>query len=170
MKYPLLIEGALNLIKDKISSGFNATLQEIDNQYDDGISLEPISENAIYISDQIQSVQLPAVFILTGTSTFKYDTDPNYLNLEDEFVIVVSCEDIGAETIQKKLFRYQRILIELLNLEKLETSDGRLKLQCIPTQFGKTQPIVTKLKDGSQSFRGDAVMEMKVLHYEKNLT
>lgn len=170
MAYPLLIEQSVELVSAQIKSVFNTSLQEVDNQYDDGISLEPISENAVYISNKIQSLDLPSVFILAGPMAFDYTGDPNYLNGKTDLVVVVASEEIGAEKMQRKAWRYMRALFECLGHVSLNSADGRLQIQCVPRRTGTTEPLVEKLQEFGQKFRSDAVLELSLLHYEKNLT
>lgn len=170
MSYPLMWESAIGLVQAQIDSVFNNALQEIDNQYDDGISLEPISANSIFISNKIQPLDLPAVFLLAGEMAFDYSGDPNYLNANNELMVVVSSEDVGADRIQRKAWRYQRVLMECLNQVELKSSDGRLLIKCLPKRTGTTEPIATKLVEFGQKYRSEAVLELTLLHYEKNIT
>jgi hypothetical protein len=164
-----LIEATVDLMKSQISTLFNAALAAPDNQYNDGINLEPLNEDAVYISDKVQPVGMPWAFILAGSAKFDYEHNPNYLIAEIEAVIVVSSEEVGAEKMQRKAWRYQRVLYEALNQADLNSADGRLKIKIIPTRTGTTDPIATKLAEFGQKYRSDAVLEVVIQHYEKFL-
>ncbi|MFA9202259.1 MAG: hypothetical protein ACEQSC_01800, partial [Candidatus Nanopelagicaceae bacterium] len=145
-------------------------LKEIDNQNPDGINLEPLDLNSIYISDKIQSLELPSVYVLSGASAFQYSDNQNYMESEDEIIVVMTAEEIGADELTRKMWRYGRVLYQTLNLVDLGDLAGRIKIKIIPTRLGYTIPITEKLQKGEQRFRMDAVLELKVLHYENNLT
>lgn len=170
MTYPLLLESVAELLKKRAQDYFNVALTEVDNQYDDGITLEPLDDSAIYFSDLLQTVSPPALYILSGSAAFQYSDDPNYLNLEDEFLLVITSEDMGADRMQRKAWRYQRVLMETFNLVDLQDTNNRLKIRVIPQRLGTSQPIKTKLTEFEQKYRMDALLEVKVMHYEKNIS
>lgn len=167
---PLLNEAAANLIIDKIKAEFNPALISIDNQYSDGISLEPVKAEAIYISDKFETLQPPAIFVLFGNTAFNYTKDQNYLDASDECVIVVSGEDVGADRLTKKMWRYARVIYSLFNLTDLVTADQRLKITCIPRRLGYADKAIQKMGDRKKKYRQDCVLELELRHFEKNLT
>lgn len=167
---PLLNEAVSNLVIQQLKDNYNVFLQELDNQYSDGINLEPVEDNAIYISDKVQSLTLPAIYCLFGRAAFQYTDKPNYMQSEDQALIVVSAEDIGAEELTKKIWRMGRVLYECLNLASLKSGDGRVQINLIPVALDYTAPVVSKLKKEEQKFRMDAVLELKIMHFENFLT
>lgn len=170
LKSPLLTEKSVDLIIDQIKNNFNLQLKELDNQYSDGINLEPLDDNAIHISDKIQALTLPSVYVLYGASAFQYSENPNYMQSEDEALVVLRAVEIGADSLTRKMYRYGRVLYGILNLVDLVDDGDRLKIKLIPTRLGYTQPVTEKLQKEEQRFSMDVVVELKVLHYEKNLT
>lgn len=169
-KTPLLTEAAANLLITQFQNNFNLQLQQADNQYDDGINLEPVDDNSIHISDKIQSLDLPSFYVLFADHAFQYTENPNYLDSEDSVVLVVSAEDVGADSLTRKMWRYGRVLFGIFNLQQLTTDDQRLSIKTIPTRLGYSQPITTQLQKENQRFRMDTVLELKLMHFEKNLT
>lgn len=169
-KTPLLTEAVSDLIIDKIKVDFNNYLKELDNQYSDGIGLEPVDLNSIHISDKIQTLDLPSIYVLSGASAFQYSDNQNYMESEDEIIVVLTAEEVGADSLTRKMWRYGRVLYQTLNLVDLGDAAGRIKVKLIPTRLGYTIPITEKLQKEEQRFRMDAVLELKVLHYENNLT
>lgn len=168
MKTPLLTERITELLISKVQSDFNAALQDEDNFYSDGISLEPIE--TIRIAEEVESLTMPCLYVLDGPTEFNYDDDQNYSKAETDYVLVVSSEEIGAEAMKRKSWRYRRVLMRLFNLAELVTDDSRLKVYCVVTRSGSTSPSAVKqrLPSQEQKFRSDAVLELKVRSYEKN--
>ena len=170
-KKPLLNETACNLLITQLQDNFNIELQELDNQYDDGSNLEPLSDQSIYISDKIETLDCPAVYILFGNMAFNYTENPNYLNASTEVAIVLSLEDIGADRLTRKAWRYSRILYGIFNLQDLNDLSGRLKIKTVPKRMAQTDArIVQKLKKEEQKFRMDIVLELELQHYENIVT
>lgn len=166
---PFLTESVLQLIKTQLQSNFNLELEQIDNQYSDGITLEPVDDNAIHFTDLIQTLSPPAIYIMPGQARFNYDEKRNYMQSEDEVIVVVSAEDIGADVLILKSMRYARVLFACLNLVDLFDSNNRIEIHIVPDRLGYTQPIAQKLNGAEQTYRMDCVLNLKVLHFEKNL-
>lgn len=169
-KTPLLTETTNDLITKYLKDNFNLFLKEVDFQYQDGISLEQIDDTSYHISDLIETLTLPCIYVLSGPHAFQYTENPNYLQSDDEIVVVLTAEEIGLDSLTRKVWRYGRVLFASLNLIDLGDSAGRIKLKTVPTRLAYTKPITSKLKKEEQRFRADVVLELKVLHYENNLT
>lgn len=169
-KFPLLSETTTNLIIDQLKANFNLNLAEVDNQYSDGLSLERVEDNSIFISDQIQTLSPPSIFVLASSLAYQYTDNPNYLQSEDDYVVVVTAEEVGAEELTKKIYRYARVLFGTLNLIDLQDASSRIKIKLVPQRLNYTQPVTDKLTKQGGKFRMDCVLELKVYHYENNLT
>lgn len=165
---PLMNEKIVDLAFEFLRANFNEWLTKADHKYSDGISLEKVEPNRYYITDKIQPLKLPAIFMLYGESAVQYTDNPNYLNTEDQALFVLSFEDMDAEKLTRKAWRYSRVLFGVLNLLDLEDDGGRLKARIVPQRVVYTDPIVSKLQKSGQKFRMDVVLEVKILHYEKN--
>ena len=164
----LLSEGTVDLIIKHLKDNFNAYAAHPDFQYTDGISLEPV--NSFYINRKFESLDLPAIYVLIGAHIFQYQDNQNYLNAEDDVLIVLSAEDTDTENLTRKMFRYGRILHALFNIQDLSTADGRLKLVTVPSRLGYAEDVISAMPKQAKRFRMDAVLELKVQHYENNLT
>lgn len=168
---PLLNEASYDLIKEYFDANFNLALQQTDNQYSDGISLEPIQSDAIFISDKVQTLKSPCAFFLFGELAFDYSEDPNFLEGNNNMLIVVSVEDVGAERLTRKAWRFGRVLYATFNQIDLQDTAGRMKIRTIPRRLGYSDDkIVGKLNQSDQKFRKDVVLEIEIMHYENNLT
>lgn len=169
---PLLTETAVDLITQKLQAEFNPLLQEIDNQYSDGINLEPVENNSYFISDKIQTLSLPSIYVLFQDHAFQYSDDPNYLESEDRAIVVVTAEEIDAQNLARKMYRYARVLFGVLNLADLQDPNGRLQCKVVPQRLGYTEPgpITKSLQKEQAKYRMECVLELKLKHYEKNLT
>jgi hypothetical protein len=170
--YPLLSEQTSDLIKEQLQSYFNANLATVDFQYQDGLSIEQVSTSSIFISDLIESLELPSIYILTDSMAFNYSDNPNYLESDDAVLVVLSCEEVGggANGLTRKLYRYGRALYASLGLVDLATPDGRLKIKLIPKRMSYLQKVTAKQTKERQRFKGDVVLELNVKHYEKFLS
>lgn len=169
LRTPFLTEKVMQLIKGELQDNFNLKLKEIDNQYDDGINLEPVDDNAIHFTDLIQTLSPPAIYILPGPSRFQYQDQPNYMESEDEILVAVTAEDVGADILTLKSMRYARVIYSCLNLVDLFDDDARCEIHIVPDRLAYTQPIASKLNSSEQTFRMDCVFTMKVMHFEENL-
>ena len=169
-KGPLLMESVVDLITAKLKVDFPLRCAEADNQYSDGISLPPPADENYYISTRKQALGLPACYVVGGPAEMNYAGAPNYHISDDEVVLMLSAEDEDAEKLQRKVWRYQRMLFVICNQLELSDPDGRLKIQMIPRRFGVTDGAQTAaLDNGQKRFRQDAVIEFGVYHYEKRL-
>jgi hypothetical protein len=167
---PMLTEEVVNLLSTQLKNNFNTYLTEVDNQYDDGISLEGLDDEAIFISNKYEPLTMPCAFILFDEHALQYSGNPNYMESDDKCVIVISSEDIGADVLTRKMYRYAKVLYACFNLVALGDSSGRLQIKCIPMRIGYTDPISSKLGERERRFRMDCVMELSIQHFEKNLT
>lgn len=168
---PLLNEKSADLIIEHIKSAFNLKLTELDNQYSDGISLEPLDDQHIYISDKFESLGMPACYVLFGTMAFNYTDNPNYLDATNECVVVLTGMDVGADVLMRKMWRYGRVLYSTLNLVELKDADDRLLTKLVARRLGYSdQKVSGQMPQMEQKFRQDLVLELDILHYEKNLT
>jgi hypothetical protein len=165
---PLLNEEIVTLAFNHLKENFNTWLSTADHQYSDGISLERVENERYYISDKIQPLKLPAIFMLYGESAVQYTDNPNYFSTEDQAIFVLSFEDMDAEKLTRKGWRYSRVLFGVLNLLEMKDAAGRLQAKIIPQRIVYTDPVVSKLQKSGQKFRMDVVLEVKILHYEKN--
>lgn len=168
--YPLLTETVFDLIANHIKANFNNELKKADNKYSDGISLEPVSDSNIYINESFESLNLPAIYILFEEHAFQYSNNPNYLNASDRVMIVLSTSHVDGEKIQRKIWRYARVLYGILNLVDLQDDQDRIKLTLIPQRLGYTKTVSGKLSKQEQRFRKDCVIDLDVKHFEKFLT
>lgn len=170
MKTPLLSERISDLMREKIQNEFNSVLAEEDYQTTDGISLEPLTPESIRISTEVESLTMPTVYILDGPSEMIYDDDQNYMKAETEFVLAIASEEVGAEAMKRKAWRYQRVLWRLFNLAELKSGDARLMVRCFPVRYGTSTPSSSKsrLPGQEQKFRSDAILELRVRSFEKN--
>ena len=170
-KLPFLNEDAADLMIAHFKSNFNAYLKDIDFKYSDGLSLEPVEEQSIYISDKYEALQPPAVYFLFGEMAFNYTNDENYLSASNSCVVVLSFEEKDANDMTRKAWRYARALFGIFNLVVLNSADGRLEMKCVPRRLGYSDDkVADKMSQRERKFRKDCVLELELMHFEKNLT
>lgn len=166
---PQLNNESISLLKNLFNNSFNDLLKQVDHEYSDGVSLAPIDQTNVYISDVFQPLVLPSCFILVGETDIKYDSDPNFIKASTNVTVVVSFEGVGYDNLMTLAFRYMRALYAVYNLKDLVSNDGRVKIKTVPQRFGYSDPVKTKLDESGQFYRKDCVLELEVKHYEKNL-
>lgn len=171
---PLLTETVADLIIQKMQSDFNPILQTADFMtYTDGISLKPIENNHYYVANTIDALELPACYVLFGNHAFQYSENQNYLISNDRCLVVITMEEVGDQSVTRMAWRYGRALFGCLNLARLvdvEGADNRIEIYLIPQSLAYTQEIGKKMDDRENRFRKDVVLELKIEHFEKNLT
>lgn len=171
---PLLNGVARDLILDYLRTFLNPELLNPDNQRSDGINLEPLSQQAFYVSEVYVSVQPPACYLIhNGPMRIIYQNDPNWLNGEDPFMAIISSEDVDADRLQKKSESYARILYKLLDqldLEKIENHKVRLKLHLVTEQVEYSDIEAKNLGQTGALYRRDAIVRFKAMHFEARTT
>lgn len=169
-KVPLLMEKMVSLITEKLQANFAPMCLDPDHTYTDGIDVTAPPANAYFLSLKKQTLKLPACYVIAGPSEINYEGDPNYFVSRDELIVLVASEHEDAEKLQKKCWRYQRLIIGILN--NVEITDGsadRIGAKLIARRLGTTDSTTVALDGGQKRFRQDAVVEFDIYHYEKNL-
>lgn len=168
---PLLNETVADMMIQYFKDNFNANLAEVDNQYSDGINLEPIKDESIYITDKIETLQLPSMFLLFGEMAFNYTGEQNYIDATNQCVCVISCEDVDSTVLVRKAWRYARVLQGIFNQVDLGDLNDRVEIHINSKRLGYSDERVSgKLDSGRSAFRKDCVLELEIMHFEKTLT
>lgn len=169
---PLLIGPARDLILNYLRDNINDQIQNNADYYrDDGINIEPIISTAFYISEKFLSVQPPALYVFQdGPMRFIYDDDPNFLEADDKFLIVISAQDVGADVLQQKCETYGQILFYLLDQQDLVTTDGRLKLHIVNESLDFSDLMAIKQGETGEIYRRDVLLRITAKHFEARTT
>lgn len=114
-----LMEGAIDALKSYLSENIAAKLDELDAEYDDGITLDDIRN--WYVAEASSMPAFPSVMIL-GEDTDVLGEGGGWMNSGNRVSISVLVGDTNSENLRRRLYRYIRAFIELLVAAR--TSDG----------------------------------------------
>lgn len=106
-----LIEGAVNAIKDYLETNMGDKLDELDAEYDDGITLADIQN--YYLAETLAIPAMPAIYVL-GDRTEPEAEGPTHIKAAHYISVAVMVTDNDNETLRKRLYRHVRAIVELL--------------------------------------------------------
>lgn len=156
-----LVERAVDTIIDHLRGTLNGF---IDVVYGDELipTINPvrIPVDRYYISEAIHPLQLPAVFVVADMSDHDL-TAQNFAAQEHSVLVAAVAEDIEAQRMQRKVWRYAKALWLALHDQAI----GDIKVLVRSIDYGPTLSMVTELA-GQRAFRKDTILRCDVLHYE----
>ena len=106
-----LMETALGAVNTYLQAQMAAKLNTLDAEYADGITLADIV--TWYIAPQMAIPEYPAVLLLSDNSVITGEGQA-WIRAQHQVTIVVIVADQDTTTLQKRLWRYTRAIIELL--------------------------------------------------------
>ena len=106
-----LIEGCIDAIKDFLNTNMGAKLDDLDTEYDDGITLGDIV--AYYKAETLAIEAMPAIYVL-GDRTVPEAEGPTHIKAAHYIKIIVLVTDQSNENLRKRLYRYIRAIVELM--------------------------------------------------------
>lgn len=147
-----LMEGAINAVKNYLDENMAAKLDELDTEYDDGITLADIE--AYYLAETLAVPKMPAIYVL-GDRTEVEAEGPGYMKVAHYMSIAVLVTDPVNETLRKRLYRHIRAIIELLRDAR---SDSTLEGKAIVFDLCEFSPMYGR----AGTFLQDARVEMHI--------
>ena len=105
-----LIEGAVDALKDYLDANFAARVAALNTEYDDGITIEDMK--SWYVAMMPRIPEYPACVIL-GKNGDPDGEGEGWMKSQHQVEIITVATDANTETLQRKLFRYIRAMIEL---------------------------------------------------------
>lgn len=106
-----LIEGAVDAIKTYLAAKFAAKVAALNTEYNDGITIEDMKAWRIDYLAEEQGFPIGIVYGYRGRPESEGD---NYVRGEHVIDLVFVATDQNVETLRRKLFRYVRAAIELV--------------------------------------------------------
>lgn len=169
MKGPLLTGPARDLVLDYLKANLNTMLQDSDIKRADGLSLGQVQSKSFYISEAYEALDLPACYVLFDRFTFKYDTEPNYIEGEHDMTVIIPAESLEAKDLQQKVESYARVLFNLLDQQSLVDSANRFQLKLVSKSIEYGDLIWRKEPSDRKKFRRDCIYKWKAIHFENRL-
>lgn len=168
---PLLIGTARDLILNYLKTNINLEIANSDYYRADGINIEPIDTEAFYISEKFMDLQPPAVYVIKdGPMQMDYSGDPNWLQADSNFMVIVSAEDVGADVLEKKCETFGQIIFKLLDQNFLVSADKRLKIHCVIQSVDFSDLMAKNHGQIGEVYRRDVVVKIKAKHCEARLS
>lgn len=156
-----LVEQAVDHIVDHLRDQLNGYIAlTYDEAEDSTINLPPVQADRFYISEGIDPLVLPAVFVVASRTDHDLRAQNFAGQMHDVFVGLVA-EDLGIQRLQRKVWRYGRALWLALHDQAI----GDMKALVRSLDYGPTLQTVTA-QGGQRSFRKDVVLRCACLHYE----
>ena len=158
------VEQAIADIRDQmLRPQFNAVLELVYAQNPDHtINLQRVPDNRYYISEAIEPLNPPAIFIVSDRTTH----DLNWQNgAMQEHTIIVGCvvEDHEVQRIVKKSWRYAQAIVNVLH----DKGTPNIRVLVESVDYGPT--LVMQRAADLREFRKDIIVMCKVLHAEAML-
>ncbi len=157
---PELIERAVLDIRDRmLRPQFNAMLEIAYAQAaDPTINLERVPDSRYYISEAIEPLQPPAIFIVSDES--EHDLEWQNAAMQTHSIIVGAViEDIEVQRLVKKAWRYAQALHATLH------DRGTQHIRVLVRGIGYG-PVLVKGAADVRAFRKDITLRCDVLHAE----
>ena len=170
---PEMVEGAVQTIADLIATEYNVALDQTYEYYQaidpvHAINLPKIEAGSIYVSEEIDPLQCPAVFILAATTEINLQMREPFVQTHDILVDILA-EDVGAELLTRKVWRYARTMYGLLKDRRVKTIHGNGQVIILVRSLDYS-PIYSRgrIRDqtNQRKFRKDASLRLRVKHDE----
>lgn len=157
---PMLIEQAITEMRDRmLRPQLNALLELVYEQANDPtINIERVTDNRYYISDGIEPLVLPAIFLVADRS--EHDLEWANAAMQKHTIHVAALfEDLEVERLTKKAWRYAQALWLALHDQGTE----HLRVLVRDVDYG---PTVMSGPTDSRQYRKDVTLRCEVLHAE----
>jgi hypothetical protein len=155
-----LVETAVSAIRDRmLRPQFNAMLELVYAQAGDPtINLERVEDNRYYISEGIEPLQPPAIFIVAESSDHDLNAQ-NFAWQKHNIFVAAVFEDLEAQRLQRKGWRYAQALWLALH----DQSTANIKVLVRSVDYG---PTLVAGPTSARAFRKDVTLRCEVLHAE----
>lgn len=156
-----LVERAVDLTIDHLKDQLNGFISLVYNDSPDKtINLPFVAPNRFYISEGIEPLQTPAVFVVADRTDHNLGAQ-NFEAQRHSILVGMLVEDVEVQRLQRKVWRYAKALWLALHDQAL----GDIKILVRSADYGPTLAAATPA--GQRSFRKDVVLRCDVLHYER---
>jgi hypothetical protein len=155
-----LVERAVDLLVEHLQDQLNGYIGLAYDEAGDDINLPLLSPDRFYISDGIEPLQPPAVFVVADRTEHDL-TAQNFAAQTHTLFVALLAEDLGIQKLQRKVWRYGKALWLCLHDQAL----GDVKVFVRSLDYSPT--IQAAAATGQRSFRKDVTLRCTVEHYER---
>jgi hypothetical protein len=158
---PSLVEAAINDIRDvMLRPHLNAFLDLAYEQVGDPtINIEHIADSRYFISEGIEPLQPPSIFIVADKSEHNLEWANAAIQSHDIFVAALF-EDVEIQRLELKGFRYAQALFAVLH----DQGTSRIRVLVRSVDYGPT--VFSRVSTTARQFRKDVTLRCEVLHAE----
>lgn len=166
MPSPFLAEAVSDAITAHITDNIKAALEAVSTaRGDDLVGLE--EPRTIVTFPMAKLYETPAIIIITENLLFKNDAGPNFVKGKSRTIVSTVVEERSQELLNRKLWRYQAALFDLLAQTQLASSDQKVKLIIVPVEMVYSDFWTnTDPSNAEAVFRREATFELEVNHLE----
>lgn len=160
------MEGTIAPIVDLIKNNIDSALADLRaDRPDNFVNTESPANYFIY--PKAIGYQTPCVFVLGRTVQFLPSRGQNHINATVMVQVSIVVEDIGAESLTYKCWRFSDALHSILDQAQLVSTDGKVKntIKVITAEFGDAVQIKSQVES---PFRMETMLVLEVEHYEQN--
>lgn len=128
-----LMEGAVDAVRDYLSTNLGAMLDTIDAEYDDGTVLADIQ--AYYKGETLAVPELPAIYVL-GNRTLLPADGPTHVTGAHHMTVAILCGGADTEALRKRLYRYILAVIRVLRAGRSDATFANAAIVFDSCEFG----------------------------------
>jgi hypothetical protein len=166
----LLVEDAVDQVKDHLRAVLNQSLMMIAQQYLDAgdsfkIALERIPDNKYYVTEAIHPLQPPAIAIIAEQTEHDLDAQ-NFASQRHALTVVALVEGIEATTLTRKAFRYARALWYVLHDAVVGNCVVLVRRVTYSPIYTSGEFATESGAGGDRKFRKDIMLTLDVIHTE----
>lgn len=159
----LMVESAVDQIITILRGTLNAALDLVAEEVDDAtINVEHVSANNYYISEGIEPLQPPSIFVIADKTMLDLRFQNSVFQRHHVLVGAV-VEDIGVQKLTRKAWRFAQALHDVLHDQGTES----FRLLVREVEYGAVfVPRTSAATSGTRLFRKDITLRCEVLHAE----
>lgn len=160
-----LAEGIVTLLVSTLRANYATALASVRSQYGNDPPLEPIQ--SIFVQPHIIGLRPPVLFVSLPRMEFRVEEGrgQQFVDADSTAQVIVMVEDIEAERLQRKTWRYANALFRALHDRDLAAGDlsilGRMLVMSLAFE-----DIIPETTEERRIFRRSATATVRVVHQE----
>lgn len=163
MAHPKLIEGAVDqviaLTRQRLPAMIELVQAEHQNGGEEPITLEPVSPDRYYISEQVEPLRRPCVFVLDDVTRMPLTLGQNITHAIHMVNVVILVEDTTTARLVRKTWRYARAMYLAIH------DQSTLSLNILVERFNYSPVFARDARDG-RTFARDITLGVRLMHFE----
>lgn len=162
--HPKLIEGAVDQVIAIARSRLNGMIDLVQSEHQNGnveepITLEPVSPDRFYISEQVEPLRRPCVFVLDDITRMPLNLGQNITHSLHMVNVVLLVEDTTTARLVRKTWRYARAMYLAIH------DQSTLSLNILVERFNYSPVFSRDSRDG-RTFARDITLGVRLMHFE----